>query len=384
MVGELTGRKKVLLAGGGHAHILALGHLDPHAADRLDISLISPSPFTHYSGALPGAVAGHWDAMDIRTDVLRLCEEKGIAFQEGALSGIDPDAQQAILSSGERLPYDLLSLDIGSTTRPLDAVHGALAIRPIPAFLDGFTAALEHDELSVSAETYVIAGAGLGGIELALAIRYRLNRNPNTITSKVILLDAAGEILPNGKPPLRKTLRRALADAGIQLRTGVRIAGFADGQVGLEDGTSIPACLLINTTGAASHDWLEASPLETRNGFIEVDACLRSVSHPNVWAAGDVARFTPHPLPPAGVFAVREGPILAENLLHFAAGRDLRPYSPQTDYLKLVSLGGKRAVAEKWGIAISLPGLWHLKKLIDFSFLRAHAFAPRDGQNDLR
>lgn len=386
MVGELTPkRKRILLAGGGHAHILALSNLEPKAAELLDITMVSPSAFTYYSGALPGAIAGHWDARDIRTNVRRLCAEKGVSFVDGTLTGIDADARQARLASGETLPYDLLSLDIGSTTRELEPLRdapGVLPIRPIPRFLDGLNALLEEIEASATPATLAVVGSGLAGIEIALALRHRLNRHPNTRACKVCLIEAAETALPGGPSGLRRPLNRALNAASIELHTGTAIERYADGYLAFTDGKSIPAALVINCTGAASHDWLEGTSLKTHNGFVEVDTCLRSTSHPDIWAAGDVAYFAAHPLPPAGVFAVREGPVLAENLLRFAEGKPLRPYDPQTDYLKLVSLGAKRAIAEKNGLVIGLPGLWHLKKSIDFSFLNAHAFATSDSEDD--
>jgi selenide,water dikinase len=142
----------------------------------------------------------------------------------------------------------------------------------------------------------------------------------------------------------------------------------------LSGGRSVAVSLIVNCAGSAPHGWLMETGLATANGRVEVDACLRSTSHPHVWAAGDTSFFRETPLAPAGVFAVRAGPVIAENVRRYARGEALTEFRPQADYLKLVSLGEQRAVAEKYGISFEGNWVWNLKKSIDFSFLRAHDF----------
>ena len=108
MVGKLTSaRKKVLLAGGGHAHIVALGKLQARCAESLDITLISPQPRTWYSGALPGAIAGHWPSDAVATNVASLCQTKGVGFRQGTIVHLDADGKSVTLDSGEIENADL-------------------------------------------------------------------------------------------------------------------------------------------------------------------------------------------------------------------------------------------------------------------------------------
>ena len=67
---------------------------------------------------------------------------------------------------------------------------------------------------------------------------------------------------------------------------------------------------------------------------------------------------------------MRQGAVLAEQITRLATNQPLTRYHPQKDYLKLVSLGRRRAIAEKWGIALNLPGIWALKRHIDFDFMK--------------
>ncbi|HPE49690.1 MAG TPA: FAD-dependent oxidoreductase, partial [Hyphomonas sp.] len=236
-----------------------------------------------------------------------------------------------------------------------------------------FGKAVEHGSLDI-----VLIGAGLAGLEIALALSYRMSNTPGLHDRSVTIVEAAETILPIGPRALRGTLMRALGRARIVTLTGTEVASHRDNEIQLSTGQRLRPDLVINCTGAAAHAWIAESGLRTTNDFVDVDACLRSTSHPDIWASGDTSHFSRKPVPPAGVFAVRAGSILAQNLCRYADGAELVEYDPQTDYLKLVSLGAKRAVAEKFGVAIRLPGLWHLKRRIDFSFLHSHAFPPRD------
>jgi selenide,water dikinase len=148
--------------------------------------------------------------------------------------------------------------------------------------------------------------------------------------------------------------------------------------VSLSTGETLEATLAVNCAGSAPHDWIGESALSTVQGRVEVDPCLRSTSHTNIWAAGDTSYFKASPLEPAGVFAVRAGPVIAENIQRWSQDRPLTHFNPQSDYLKLVSLGEQKAVAEKFGITLEGGWVWKLKKWIDFSFLRQHSLPARD------
>ncbi|MCA8900162.1 MAG: FAD-dependent oxidoreductase [Hyphomonas sp.] len=381
----MTGaRRRVLLAGGGHAHIVALRHLVPRPLNQCDLTLISPNALTWYSGALPGAIAGHWPASTITTDVAALARAAGAEFVEGNIDAIDAGGQ-AVSVGGKRLPYDLLLLDIGSASRDLphlSAMPEFLNVRPIPDFVASVESALGAIARGEAPAQAVILGGGLGGIELAFALHYRLTKSSAATTPKVTLIEAGDEIAGGASPALRQALMAALARKGIHVRTGTRATGFDARKLVLSDGSDIGTGLVVNATGAAAHRFLADSDLATVSGFVAVDTCLRARFHPEIWASGDTAWFESQPLPAAGVYAVRQGPHLAENLHRWQAGEPLQEFHPQTDYLKLVSLGGREAIAEKAGLALSLPGartlLWHLKKSIDFGFLAANRRAAGD------
>lgn len=369
------------MAGGGHAHIVALRQLARKGIpSNLRLTLVSPSEYNMYSGALPGAIAGHWPATDIAIQVEALCRAAGVIFLRDSIRTIDPDTQTAYLTSGELLSYNILSLDTGSSVRSLN-IPGSqeleLPIRPIRAFLDRWSATLETMTQGGKRNPVIIVGAGLAGIEVCLSIHFGLRQILDT-PPRVILLDAAENIASASSSALRRRLEKAVRRAGIDCMTGTRIVSCDGCSVELSNGERMDASIVVNCAGAAPLGWIADTGLKTVNGRVEVNASLQSTSHPNVWASGDTSHFAPHPLAPAGVFAVRAGSVIAQNIRQFAHDRTLVRFTPQTDYLKIVSLGSKSAIAEKFGIAIGGRLLWHLKRWIDTSFLRRHAARSGD------
>jgi hypothetical protein len=149
------------------------------------------------------------------------------------------------------------------------------------------------------------------------------------------------------------------------------------GAVMLESGRRVAAELVIGAAGAAPQGWLTETGLDLHDGFVTVNEHLRSTSHPTVYAAGDCAHFAPDPTPKAGVYAVRAAPVLARNLAADLAGRQRRAFRPQKDFLKLISMGGKMAVAEKRGLSISGPALWRWKDRIDARFMEKLRDLPK-------
>lgn len=380
MVGPLTvNPRHILLAGGGHAHAVALRQLAKNPLlTNIRLTLVSPSTDNMYSGALPGVIAGHWQADSIGVPLQPLCNATGVQFVQGKIVSIDPDSRTASLESGKQVSFDLASLDIGSGIRPLDVpddLDAIVSIRPISPFLQKWRSTLAQIKGGSAPSNVVVVGAGLAGIEVALAIHYRLQKE-GIPAPNVHLIDAGEEIAGSSSPALRRKLVRAMRRAGVDLVLKTRIQAIQNDAVVLSSGESVKTALVVNCAGSAPHDWVRQSGISTVNGRVEVNASLRSTSHPHIWAVGDTSFFKPKPLEPAGVFAVRAGPVIAENIGRYARNAQLAEFHPQSDYLKLVSLGGQRAVAEKFGVTFEAGWVWHLKKYIDFSFLREHSLPP--------
>jgi selenide,water dikinase len=357
--------RDLVLIGGGHAHalVLKMWGMDPLPGTRL--TLITPGPVTPYTGMLPGLIAGHYQREELMVDLVRLARFAGARLILDQATGLDRGAGLVLLKGRPPLAYDLVSVDVGITSDLPDlpgAAH-AVAAKPLEAYAaawEGFVAR------KLAFPRVVILGAGLGGVELALASAHRLRAAGARAT--VTLIDRAESILPGLGAKARAKVLTRLQAAGIALRLGCTVTAIGADHVALAGGEAIGSDFTLTVTGARPHPWLAGTGLADERGFLVTDDRLQT-QDPRVFAVGDCAGIAGAARPKAGVFAVRAAPVLQANLRAALTGQPLRPFRPQRDYLKLVALGGQSAVADKWGLALEGPRLWRLKDRIDRRFM---------------
>ena len=364
-------RSDLVLVGGGHAHALALRMLAMRPLSGLRTTLVSPSSHTPYSGMLPGLVAGHYSFEETHIDLARLCQWAGVRFIEGEVTALDPAARRLSLAGRPDIDYDLVSLDIGSGPE-MDSVPGArehaVPVKPVAGLWQRWRD-LHQRVLARSGEgAYRIAvvGGGAGGVELVLAMAHRLADLPLGFD----LWCGGEQILPGYNHRARAAVEAALERQGVAVHTASRVARVEPGCIELEDGTRHGFAELFWCTGAAPAPWVAASGLQTDGaGFLAVRDTLQSPDDDRVFAAGDIALQLNHPRPRAGVFAVRQAPVLAHNLRALLLGNPLREHRPQRRFLSLVSLGGKRATADKGPFSLTGGWVWRWKDRIDRAFM---------------
>lgn len=372
MTVDLPLTRDLVLIGGGHTHalVLRLWGMDPLAGARL--TLINPGPTTAYTGMLPGHIAGHYsrDALDI--DLVRLARFAGARIILDAATGIDRERKLIHLERRVPVRYDIASLDVGASANlpgiPGFAEH-AHSVKPLGPFAGAWQNFLSPMGIQRPRSACVIIGGGVAGVELALAMAHRVQAE-RLSNASVTLIEAGPELLSAAGAQARKILLRALSRLGVKTLTGLAITRITAGTVGLSDGRVLGADFVVSAAGARAHPWLAGTGLELTDGFVDVGRNLRTVADPEIFAAGDCAHLTYAPRPKAGVYAVREAPVLFRNLRAALSGRRLRPYRPQFDYLKLISTGEKRAVAQKHLITVSGGWLWDLKHRIDTDFMK--------------
>jgi pyridine nucleotide-disulfide oxidoreductase family protein len=314
---------RLLLLGGGHAHAVVLRELRGG-----DVTLVAPYPHHTYSGMVPGFVAGHYRLEEIRIDLAKLAARAGAKLVIGKVGFLDATKRVARLENGRDIPYDIASLNLGSAS---GAPAYAVPAKPFEPFLETWL------EMKDRVKSVAVVGAGAAGVELSMAIAHRT---------------AARVVLFSDRPGVAPRTGRALRRIGVELRAGVT---FSDEQRAGFD-------LVVWTAGAQALPWLRDSGLATdERGFVLVDDKLRSVSHPEVFAAGDCATLRDAPHPKSGVYAVRHGAVLAHNL----RGGALRSYAPQRHALALLSCGARYAVAEWNGWSAEGAWAWRWKDRID-------------------
>ena len=353
---------RVVLVGGGHTHSLVLHAMRRRPLSGATVTVVNPGRTAPYSGMLPGFVAGHYPREALDIDIAQLCEDVGARFVDGRAVAMDPDARAVLLEDGTALPWDLLSFDVGITSAmpriPGFAEH-AVPAKPLGTFAERWDAYRN----AAGAKSVAVIGGGIAGAELAMAMAHALRDQG----ARVRLIDRSG-ILADNTETARRRVRAELDRNGVEVIENAPVRAVLPGGVRVESGATVEAGFIVGAAGATPHPWLADTGLDLHDGYIRVDGALRA-SIPGVYAVGDCAHLTDNPRPKAGVYAVRQAPVLFENLHRALAGSPPQDYAPQSDYLKLVSLGSKRAFGEKFGIGFSGAWVWRLKDRIDRNFM---------------
>ncbi|QUJ78191.1 selenide, water dikinase SelD [Sulfitobacter albidus] len=360
--------RDLVLIGGGHAHALVLRAWGMKPLPGARLTVINPGPTAPYTGMLPGHVAGHYGRDDLEIDLVRLCRFSGARLILSHASGIDRSAREIFVEGQEPVAYDVASIDIGITAQmslPGFAEH-AVGAKP----LDRYARVWRQFRADVAAGArparVAVIGGGVAGCELAMAMAHALREDGQA--PQVSVIEAGSQISGVGAAA-RRRLGAAMDGLGVRFIGEARIARIAAQAVVLEDGTEIAAAFCVGAAGATPHGWLAQTDLPLHEGFVTVDPYLRVTGDPHLFAVGDCAHLSFAPRPKAGVFAVRAAPVLRHNLVAALAGGALRRFHPQRSYLKLISLGEKSALAEKFGVAVAAPTLWRWKDRIDRAFM---------------
>lgn len=377
--------KRLLLIGGGHAHLGVLKSFIATPPSGVEVTLVTPAPRQIYSGMVPGWIAGHYTSDQIAIALAPLAQRAGVRLVLGHVTRLDLAARVAHVLATQadagliEMPFDLVSIDSGPVFDP-HAVAGSrehgIALRPLEQFLSLWPRvhlqmmanAIEGGETS----TLSVIGGGAGGVEVALAVAWRAHIAQ--VPLRVQLIAGHDGVMASSPAAVRERVRRTLPARGVRVIDDDAIA-VERGTVVLAQGNEVVSEATLLVTGAAAADWPRDSGLAVDGrGFIGINDRLQSLSHPFVFAAGDCASMIDHPRPKSGVYAVRAGLPLAENLRRAIAGRTLKHWRPQQRALYLFSTGPRHAIAS-WGTwTTEGDWVWRWKDRIDRRFVAG--FSP--------
>jgi selenide,water dikinase len=394
--------KDLVLIGGGHTHAIALRMFGMKPLPGVRITLITEASDTPYSGMLPGQIAGFYSHDECHIDLRRLAQFAQAELYIDRVIGLDLTNKKVLCTNHPPVAFDLLSIDIGSTPAKISvpgAAEYTIPAKPVSQLLAHWYQLVEQVKQNPQQPLCLgIVGGGAGGVELALAMQSHLHQILKAFQQprdnlEIHLFHRDAELMPNYNSWVRHRCQEILTQRGIQLYLQEAVCEIqrnsfstTDSQgktclapkyattllVKCESGIQVECDRIFWVTQASAPTWLEATGLATdERGFIQVDATLRSVSHPdNIFAAGDIATIVNYPRPKAGVFAVRQGKPLFKNLRQTLLGKPLQPYKPQQEYLSLIGTGDEKAIAT-WGAFGFGPSrlLWRWKDAIDCQFM---------------
>lgn len=369
--------RDLVLAGGGYAHLLLLKRWCMQPVAGVRVTLVSPLSELPYSGMLPGHLAGDYSHEQIHIDLVRLCRRAGVRLLLDEACGIDRQRKRLLLATRPALGYDLLSLNTGPAAdlRVPGVAEHALQLKPVARFLPQWQQALQRLRAATQPLRIVMTGGGAGSVESLLALQRAASADPGIRHQpQFTLLSASARLLPTYPAAVARSAQQACEQAGITVLCGKRVSRVEAFHLYTDDSFSavLPYDLLLWCGEAAAPAWLQQSGLALdAQGFVLVRDTLQSVDDPAVFAAGDVASFGTRALPKAGVFSVRQAPVLYDNLRASLLQQGLRPYRPQRRFLSLLQLGRHHAAGSYGPLAAAGSLLQAWKRHIDQRFMHS-------------
>ena len=366
--------KRLLLAGGGHAHVEVLRDLAERPGSGIAVTLVTPRPRLVYTGMIPGAIAGHYRLEDCAIDLEALARHANARFVTGAVFRVDAANHAVHCADGETLEYDLLSLDVGCRVAAgAQGLEHATPVRPMETLMKGWgDVLLRAREGKIGSITMV--GGGAAGVELALAMEHRLRGALGEAAPHVRVITATPFVLPEFAPGARRRAKLALGRRNIGLHVSSTVAEVGRDFVRLDSGLEFASDATFWAAGAAPPPWIASSGLATdAEGYLLTNDALQSVTDRDIFGAGDCAAQEGRPHAKAGVFAVRAAPVLAANLRAAAHGGALQPHHTSARYLALISTGRCHAVGAWGSLAFQGWWVWRWKDRIDRRFVARYA-----------
>ena len=368
--------KRLVLLGGGHSHVEVLRRFGTDPIPGTDLVLVSPYPDSPYSGMLPGWIAGHYTRDDCHIDLIRLTRFANCRFVRSACNGINPEARLVFCENGTTLPYDVVSVDTGARSPAFDtpgAPEHALAVKPVEHFVPVWEEMCSRAERGQVPRRIAVVGGGAAGVEMLLAMQFRLRRLAPVSEISFELISDTPKLLLTHNSKVRTIFMHVLERRGVALRLGRAVERVDRGKLRLHGDGCVEADAIVWATGASAPLWPRSVGLATdERGFMMVNERLQSVSHPQVFASGDIAGVEAHPRPKSGVYAVRAGPPLADNLRRTLCGESLVEWKPQKEALALISTGDRYAVASRGNLAMEGKWVWQWKDWIDRRFVKRY------------
>ncbi len=361
--------KRLLLVGGGHAHMMVLAEIHTFVQKGHDVTVLGPSAYHYYSGMGPGMLGKVYTPEEIRFATKHVVEKQGGRFILGKATGIDPVRRVVHTASNDEVPYDVVSFNAGSHVPSLEIEGDSENIYPVKP-IEKLQEAGERIE-ALLAERPVrigVIGGGPSSAEVAGNV-WRLSANSeNTAAIHIFAASAFMKRFPDG---IRNRALKSLSKRGIRLSENAAVSHIRAGSVVLRTGESHDFDFIFLALGVTPSDMFQASglPVGTDGGLL-VNTYLQSTAYRDIFGGGDCISFQEQPLDKVGVYAVRENPVLLHNLMAQLEGTSLEPFDPGGDYLLIFNMGDGTGILNKRWLTFGGKLAFRIKDHIDRKFMR--------------
>lgn len=363
-------KKKLVLAGGGHAHMMTLANLHRFVEKGHQVTVVQPSTHHYYSGMGPGMLGGTYTPEDIRFATRHVVEKQGGTFVQGKIVHVDQKEREVHLESGDVVPYDVISFNIGSYV-PQDnggsPAQDVFTVKPIEKLLVAQKRILEL--LSRKQTTIGIVGGGPSAVEIAGNVWQLARKSPQRSISIRIYTNSS--LMPNHPDGVRSKIMSSLRSRGIHISENCAVKDTESGRIHLANGDIHEVDMIFLAVGVRPSAVFAASGLPIGpDGGLEVNRYLQCTAYPEMFGGGDCIYFKDSPLDKVGVYAVRQNPVLLHNLLAYFEGTPLEPFVPGGDYLLIFNLGGGTGMLKKNRLQFGGRLAFIVKDFIDRRFMR--------------
>lgn len=377
---ERLASRDIVLIGAGHTnmHIVRMWKMAPIPDTRL--TLVSPFSRATYSGMLPGTLAGLYEPDEMAIDLFRFAAPLGVRVIVDEVIGVDPDRRRVNFATRPPIRFDVASVGIGSIPaggKQWSHSPAVLPIKPMATFrhrLDARLNQLQNSDSKKGTNTplnAVVVGGGAAGVEVTLCLAARFRSQ--SLNVQTTLIDSGETVLRGYLPGTIRKVTAHFAARQIELCSNVRVDNVTDTSVELSNGQMLEADLVVWATGATPPPLIDNIPLtKGEDGFLAVRNTLQTTDAKPVFAVGDSATLVDSPVRKSGVYAVREGPFLWDNLQRFLSGQKLTSYEPQPGFLSLLADGEGGSFLDYKGLSTHSRWAWHLKDHIDRKFMRMY------------
>jgi len=362
--------KRLLLVGGGHAHMMTLAAIHEFIEKGYEVSVIGPSPYHFYSGMGPGMLGKIYTPYDIRFATKSLVEKQKGNFILGKAASIDPKKKIVYLKAGDEVPYDVVSFNSGSQVIKLDVegdTKNIYTVKPI----ENLKEAQERIEVLLSDKPVrvVVVGGGPSATEIAGNV-WRIGAFSGKNTPEIMVF-AGNKFMDRFSDKIQKKAFKSLTGRGIKIYERTFVKKIKSGSVILETGEEHTFDFLFLALGIKPSPIFETSGLPAGpDGGLLVNKYLQSTAYSDIFGGGDCIYFQDQPLAKVGVYAVRQNPVLLHNLMAQLEGKALLPFDPGGDYLQIFNMGDGTGIFYKKGITFSGKLAFMIKDYIDGKFMK--------------